>query len=275
MGPEVTGRQGGDEGDLDPAVAGVLTRLVAGQRHALGSDHIGTYLFGSAAIGGFEPGVSDVDTVVLLRSDLTAAQLASVRALHEDLVHETPEWEDRIEAVYLSTEALHASLGSEAPAARISPGEPFHQITVDPRWVLDWYQLETVGLPIVGPPVRSVVPHVSRSVYIQAVRAHLLDPAWLEPTDEAGDCCYTILTMCRGLRTMETGELVRKTEGAAWAAAHMPEHAPIIRGALMWRSQPKGSQDGELLDEETMRRLVLEVQRRIRDVEWQWEGLQP
>ena len=122
----------------DVAVNQVLTRLIGGQRAVLGESLVGVYLFGSAAIGSFEPGSSDIDTVVLLREDLAAPRLAALDILHTQIIRETPEWTDRIEAVYLSTRALETSLWGPAPAARISPGEDFHAIEVDPRWILDW-----------------------------------------------------------------------------------------------------------------------------------------
>jgi predicted nucleotidyltransferase len=51
---------------------------VDGQRQTLGVDLIGSYLFGSVVMGDFEPGTSDVDTVAIVRSDLTAGQLAAL-----------------------------------------------------------------------------------------------------------------------------------------------------------------------------------------------------
>ena len=89
-----------------PSVGGLLTRLVDGQTQALGVNLVGTYLFGSVVTGDFEPGISDVDTVAVVLSDLTATQLAALERLHRDIVEEMPQWEDRVEVVYLSSLAL-------------------------------------------------------------------------------------------------------------------------------------------------------------------------
>jgi predicted nucleotidyltransferase len=86
---------------MDPDVGELLTRLVDGQTRALGESLVGAYLFGSVATGDFEPGASDVDTVTVLRSDVGTAQLGSLEQLHLDIVEETPDWEDRVEVVYL------------------------------------------------------------------------------------------------------------------------------------------------------------------------------
>jgi hypothetical protein len=247
---------------LAPEARAVLALLVQGQRLVLGDELAGSYLFGSAATGWFEPGTSDVDTVAVLRSDPTPTQLARLGELHADIVRGLPGWDDRVEAVYLSRAALASSLRTSAPAARISPGEAFHPITVDPSWVLDWYPLRTVGLPLTGPPVREVAPSVSRPTYLAAVRRHLVDPAWLAPRDRVGDRSYAILTMCRGLRTCATGEHVSKREGAAWASSIMAAHAPLIADALAWRANPS-DEDADRLPEEWTRSLILEVRRRV------------
>jgi hypothetical protein len=253
-----------DEGveDWDPSAEKLLARLADGQETALGADLLGSYVFGSVVTGDFDPGISDVDTVVVLRSDLTATQLAALERLYHDIVDEMPEWQDRIEVVYLSARSLMACRTGSSPAARISPGEPFHAIEVDHRWLIDWYQLREVGIALRGPPAASVVPVISRSEYVEAVRQHLL--TWPDPANEVlarGDHVYAILTMCRGLRTCRTGDHVSKREAARWACEELPEHAELIRDALVWRAQ---SRDGMGIDgtatRDATRRFVKDVQ---------------
>src|SRR5712691_7513272 len=107
---------------MDPDVGELLSRLVDGQRRALGESLVGAYLFGSVATGDFEPGVSDVDTVTVLWSDL---ETESLEKLHQDIVEEVPGWDDRVEVVYLSTHALDTFRSDVSTGARVSPGEPF------------------------------------------------------------------------------------------------------------------------------------------------------
>jgi hypothetical protein len=202
--------------------------MLARQRVVLGEALVGVYLFGSAAVGSFEPQVSDVDTVVVLEQDLTDVQFASLDRLYDEIVRESPEWWDRIEAVYLSTQALHASLTGSATAARIAPGEDFHVIQITRGWILDWYQVRRVGIVLEGKPIEEVIPQVTRVEYIATLRDYLLRPDWLRSVDDARDRCYAVLTFCRGLRSLETGDYVSKKDGAVWASATMPEFAPLI-----------------------------------------------
>ena len=146
----------------DPEVERLLDRLVEDQRQALGPALTGCYLFGSVVTGDFEPGISDVDTVVVLADDPTSAELMALERLHRNIVERMPEWDDRVECVYLSSGALRNFRTARSPAARISPGEPFHAIELDPSWVLDWYPLRTVGEPLWGPPPSTLVPPIPK-----------------------------------------------------------------------------------------------------------------
>jgi predicted nucleotidyltransferase len=246
----------------DPGVGELLTRLVDGQKQALGFDLVGSYLFGSVVTGDFDPGVSDVDTVAVLRWDLTAAQVAALDRLHLDLVEEMPQWEDRVEVVYLSSRALKTFRTESSAAARVSPGEPFHVIEVDHRWLIDWYQLRAVGIALWGPPATSLIPDISRDEYVEAVRRHMLAwPDWVDGYVTQGAHAYAILTMCRGLRTWRTGEHVSKREAARWACEALPEHAQLIRDAVVWREQSReGPIDGTATRDAT-RRFVNDVTR--------------
>jgi predicted nucleotidyltransferase len=239
-----------------PEVEELLGRLTDGQQEVLGQGLLGSYVFGSVATGDFHPGISDVDTVVVLGADLTPDRHAALERLHRDLVADIPSWEDRVEVVYLSSRALLASLLTSAPAARISPGEPFHAIEVDRRWLIDWYQLREVGITLRGPSVASFVPQISHGDYVEGVRRHLL--TWrdsLEALESQGDQAYAILTVCRGLRTVRMGEHVSKRHAAHWASGELPEHADLIRDALEWRARSRGGRriDGTATRAKTVR----------------------
>jgi hypothetical protein len=250
---------------MDPGVTELLTRLLEGQTEALGDDLVGSYLFGSAVMGDYDPGISDVDTVAVLRSDPTTTQLASLARLHSRIVEETPEWEDRVEVVYLSSRALATFRTASSAAARISPGEPFHAIEVDHTWLIDWYPLREVGVALSGPPIASVVPVISREEYVGAVRRHM--SAWSDWTGALptrAEQAYVILTMCRGLRTWRTAEHISKREAARWACEVVPEYADLIRDAVVWRA---GSRTGSPIDgaatRDVTRRSVIEVLRLV------------
>jgi hypothetical protein len=226
----------------DPAAESLVSRLLDDLIRALGDNLFAVYLFGSAARGDFEAGISDVDLAAIVKRELAPSELAALDRIHRDLVAETPEWDGRVEVVYVASEGLRTFRAGTSAAARISPGEPFHAIVVDPTWLIDWYQLREVGVTLLGPPATEVVPVISKGEYVEAVRQLIL--TW--PTDELatlGNQAYAILTMCRGLRTVRTGEYVSKREAAHWASEQLPEYAELIRTALLWREERRGAMD--------------------------------
>jgi len=244
----------------------VLARLLEGLSAALGDDLVGLYLFGSVATDDDEPGISDVDTVAVLRSDPTPAQLAALERVHAGIVDEMLEWDERVEVVYLSTQALRDVRTRTSSAARISPGESFHEIEVDRRWVVDWYQLQEVGIALTGPPATTVVPAIAREEYVEAVRDLMLAwPDQVDKLDNRGSQAYAILTMCRGLHTVRTGEHVSKREGARWASLELPQHAELIQRALVWRTSGRADREQDGADTlDATRRFVEDVAMLVR-----------
>ncbi len=66
-------------------VAPLVEALLDGAREALGENFVGFYLCGSLALGGFDPETSDVDVVVVTGRDVSDAEFAALKALHESV----------------------------------------------------------------------------------------------------------------------------------------------------------------------------------------------
>ena len=250
---------------LPPEADEVLRRLASRHEALLGSDMVGLYLFGSLVARTFVYGVSDVDLVAVLAAAPTERQLDGLAGLHARFVSETPEWDERIEVVYVSREALAGFRGEPQPAARISPGEPFHAIEVDRGWILDWYPVRERGVAIFGPPPEALVPEIPLDEYIEAAREHLLRwPMTIEAMPSRGSQAYAVLTACRALRTVETGEPSSKREAASWVGERVPELRPTIDDALLWhdRSRREGDPDGRPTFDVTIA-FLREMQRRV------------
>ena len=123
----------------DPAVGATLEDLVTGIRTALGADLVAIYLYGSYVSGGFDVGVSDLDVVAVTSGEVEDLDLSGIEQLHRDIVGRHPEWDDRIEVVYVGRVTLESFRTSLGRLAVISPGVPFH--VRDERvaeWVQNW-----------------------------------------------------------------------------------------------------------------------------------------
>ncbi|HZQ49572.1 MAG TPA: aminoglycoside adenylyltransferase domain-containing protein [Candidatus Dormibacteraeota bacterium] len=225
---------------IPPEVNGIFGELVARLRALLKERLVAVYLFGSATIGAYEPGVSDIDVVAVLDGDPTDEDVSALRAMHEQLAGDAPSWNDRIEVDYLSARALAEFRGEPRPAARISPGEPFHRIQIDRRWVLDWYQVQTSGVTLFGPPPAELIPAIGQAEFVTAVRDHLREwPEWVSGESDPGRIAHAVFTFCRSLRACTLGDFVSKKEAAIWAADELPDFRAVIEDALAWRYPPE------------------------------------
>jgi len=211
--------------------------LASSIRSALDDDLVGIYLYGSCVSGGFDPGVSDIDLVAVTVPEADQLDLAGLERVHDDFVSLHPDWIDRVEVVYIGRAALRSFRTSAARLAVISPGEPFH--LRDDRiveWLQNWYLIRETGVVLFGPPAASLVPPISMAEFVAAAARYadqISRQSLVETTP--GARAYAVLTICRALRTVETGTHGSKQEGAAWTRERMPEWAWLVDAALRCR----------------------------------------
>jgi predicted nucleotidyltransferase len=221
----------------DPAVDAVLEDLVASTRTVLGADLVAMYLYGSYVSGGFDPGVSDLDLVAVSSSEVEDLDLAGIEQMHRDIIGRYPEWDDRIEVVYIGRATLEAFRTSRGRLAVISPGEPFH-VRDDPaaEWVQNWYLVRTTGIALHGPSAEAGVPHVSWPEFAAAATQYSTQLAGRSLRDASpGSVAYAVLTMSRAVMTVRTQTPASKQEGAAWTRRAFPHWAWLVDAALRCR----------------------------------------
>jgi predicted nucleotidyltransferase len=249
----------GKGGRWPPQVEELVARIRDAIREASGSALAGLYLFGSLVVGDFDGDVSDIDLIAVLTSDPSDDLVARVGRMHDALASENPVWAGRIEVVYASAAALSRWWEGIARLAVISPGEPFHVVEGGPDWVLNWYPARESAITLVGPPVETFIPAISREAFESAVRQHIRRfPSRVRDGDSLPAQAYAILTMCRGWYTLCVGDQPSKVVAAAWAQREFPEWAPLIRSALRWRKVSAGDSGAS-----EVQRFVAEIARRV------------
>ncbi len=218
---------------------GVFLRgsLVTDIHAVLGDDLVGIYLYGSSVSGGFDPGVSDLDLVAVTAPQVEAIDLTVLDRMHRDFVNRHPEWDDRIEAVYVGRAALRSCRTSPGPLAVISPGEPFH-LRDEPlvAWLQNWYLVRETGVTLHGPKPATLIPPIAWTEFVAATMRYA-DEISHQCLDEAGPArlAYAVLTMCRALRTVRTNAHGSKQEAAVWTKERMADWAWLIDAALRCR----------------------------------------
>lgn len=228
------------EHSYDPALKPVLKALAADLYQALGPDLVGLYLYGSAVSGGFDPGVSDLDLLAITRRSVETLDLPILDGVHNRVIERDASWRDRLEVAYVAEATVAGTTGRD-PVAVISPGEPFHITRPASDWLQNWYLVRETGIALIGPPAKVIIRPISKEEFLAALRAYL---RYVRGVD---DLAYAVLTACRAVCTLNTGQPCSKQEGAAWARQRKPEWAWLIDAAVAAR-QSRGSesfQDGE------------------------------
>lgn len=215
---------------------------------ALGRRLLGLYLFGSLAAGGFHEGRSDVDLLAVLTDAVDESDLERLRRLHDDFAARNPEWHERVEVGYVPRSVL-ATFESEPQGTivAISPGEPLHLRPPGWGWVLNWRSVCRQGERIAGPPPLEVGPDVTPGVFRRAIEMQLREwrdvirEDWVAYVPAARG--YAVVTHCRALHALATGEQASKEEAVAWVAERHPEWAEYVRARLAdHRADSRGAQ---------------------------------
>lgn len=215
----------------------LLETLVSDIRAVLRADLVGIYVYGSYVSGDFDPGVSDLDLVAVVAPPLEAIDLAGLGRMHRDFIGRHPAWDDRIEVVYLGQAALWSLRTSPGPLAVISPGEPFH-LRDEPAvaWLQNWYLVRETGVTLYGPDARVIIPPIAWTEFVAATVRYADEVRHRNIGHESSSAlAYTVLTMCRALRTVRAQANGSKQEAAAWTREQLPQWAWLIDIALLCR----------------------------------------
>ena len=244
--------------DLNSALA----VLVEGVQARLGDNLIGVYLQGSFAVGDADA-VSDCDFIVVIRRDLTDAEIASIDEMHA-AIHDLPyvPWRHRLEGSYVPADILRRwSLTPRDPPGAPRPDDwadpglsgspprayPFvyldhgarsvarseHDNTQVVRWCL-----REKGVVLAGPDPKRLVDPVPPAALRAEVR-ETMDRCLavdLQPIELAIWQAFWVGLFCRILHTLATGAVASKKAGSLWAMATLDtQWRGLIERALVVR----------------------------------------
>jgi Nucleotidyltransferase domain len=217
------------EAHIGATVAGYLDELVARAADVLGDELRGVCLMGSAALGDYRPGRSDLDVAIVVERPLpVAARTALVAALEHEAL---PCPARGLELVTYDGAAL-ADPSGPAYLINLNTGARMdRQTSFDPRenrrfwFVLDVAIGRALGRTLVGPPPADMFPALPDAL----VRAAVLES--LEWWWTHGGHAAAVLTACIGWRWAAGGGWASKGAAARWATERADE-PEVIRAAL-------------------------------------------
>jgi hypothetical protein len=238
----------------DTEIEALLEHLAGEIRHNTNGSLVGLYVYGSLVTGDFDKVRSDIDLLAVVDRAIDGATFGRLDRMHARLIQEYSAWEDRIEVAYVPAPALRDFRTETGQIAVISPGEPFHLKLAGKDWLLNWYVVRGVGVTLYGPPPETLIPDISQTEFVEAVRAQAgAWKEWVYRMRTPGAQSYTVLTLCRALYTHELGGQASKKQAALWAAERLPEWESLIQRSVAWMSE--GSRD-ESDDEEGLAETV-------------------
>ena len=245
-----------------PAVNAVLAELLAGARSVLGDQFIGLYLYGSLSAGDFDLRRSDVDFLIVTRADLDAETLRELEAMHARITASGLEFARRMEGLYIPLACLPRYEPERAAHPTLCCGGAFYPAAqADSDWVIQRHILREQGVVVAGPPIRPLIEPVLPDDLRSAVRGFvrgwwapmLANPHRLRDREYQA---YAVLTFCRVLYTLRSGEIASKPVSARWAMGALPPRwRGTIERALAW---PDGEQGDEFEVVMEMLRVVVE-----------------
>jgi predicted nucleotidyltransferase len=212
----------------DPELNRILADLLAGIRPILADNFLGAYLQGSFAHGGWDQD-SDVDFIVVIDHPLSGADLSRLQPAHARLQERDIYWAHHLEGSYFPRDILGDLSLTDTPLDYLDNGSlTFERSTHDNSLVVRRV-LRRYGVVLAGPPPETWIPPIPDAALRAEVRGVMFDwggeilsgtydinNGWAQP--------FAVLSYCRMLHTLATGDVHSKPAGAAWAKANLAPH---------------------------------------------------
>ncbi len=218
----------------------LLQNLLVNVQMILGDQFIGMYLYGSLASGDFNSETSDIDFLVVMDDELSDESIDALENMHASLAVSGLKWAAKLEGAYIPKHAIRRYDPHDIARPCVNEGD-FYLGYQGSDWIIQRHILRKQGVVIAGPDPKTLIDAVTMEEIRQAVEVILYkwwapmldDPARLQASDYQ---VYAILSMCRVLHTLHTGELSSKPVAARWAVDSLDQHwAESIEQAISWR----------------------------------------
>ena len=201
------------------------------------------YVVGSTALGAWQPGHSDIDTVIMTSREISADDLAALREVHAAMPASP-----KFDGVYLSPSAGWPDDRPVTPFVvngEFTTGRPCGELTP----VL-WLTLQRYGIPVRGPAVDELGVRVD----LAALRAYNLDnlrsywqaqveqirlyAASADPAGEmdASSVTWMALGPARLHYTLAKTDIISKSASAEYIKPLFPSYGSLLDRAVRWRA---------------------------------------
>jgi hypothetical protein len=196
------------------------------------------YLHGSAALGGWVPGRSDVDMLFVIGDGIDGVAVERMSQALREAAGQCPGRELECSVVTVAQAGqpappwpfvLHVAAGPGQPGRVVRPGG---QSPGDPDLLMHYAVCRAAGWPAFGPPAAELIGAVPRRTILDYLAGEL---GWgVEHAPEA----YAVLNACRALIYLTGQQIVSKIAGGEAVLRRGAGPAEVIQRAL---DQQRGS----------------------------------
>jgi Aminoglycoside adenylyltransferase, C-terminal domain/Nucleotidyltransferase domain len=233
----------------------VLQEFVNAIRAILRDQLVGLYLYGSLALGSFDPLTSDIDFIVLTQGEIPDDRFSALREMHARFDQNASTWSKKIEAAYVPLAALNSCPSTAAVYPQIEKGTALVRMPLEAGWAFQRTILREHGIAVAGPAPTSLVDPVEPVEMRQAAAAIIRawqdqaehDPSWIEWARITSSQAFLVLTLCRIRFSLETGAVTSKAAAARWVQkAHGRRWGRLIERALAGVQDENAGSDNDL-----------------------------
>jgi hypothetical protein len=252
------------------AERGLTTYLTLADRLVPGRV-VGLYLVGSAALGGFRPGRSDIDFVAVVDGQLDARELRRLRYLHIVAGRGWSPTANTCNGVYVRRDDLPKPVSQIVPVASHA-GRHFNVASGFDVNPVIWKELADHGVPIRGPAPESLglqpEPDLLREWCLRNLSSYWRSwaQAVLEGRPHSGRLrprwatAWATLGPPRLHCTIATGEVITKEAAGEYALDVFDARwHPLIRAGLAYRRGGRGQGDSRPASRRELSAFVFEV----------------
>lgn len=221
--------------DTDPKIKILLDNLTEKTEKLFGNNFIGLYVHGSIAMGCFNPWVSDVDFLIVVRAKMSVQEKRDLVKILLETDHDIPRGiemsvvllEHTKNPVFPTPFEFH--FGKELAEKYRRNEIDLAQEKTDPDLAAHFMITKRRGIVWRGLPIDEVFSEIPKEFYIKSL---LFDFDDLDK-NIISNPVYGILNACCTIAYLKDNLVLSKKEGGVWALKNFEElYIPVVRQAL-------------------------------------------
>lgn len=203
----------------------LIDNIVEKYKSILNDNLVGIYLHGSYVMGGFNPNISDIDFLVVLKKDIENI----VKRKLINVLLESDKYSPA-KGLEMSIMKVSDTLNPSKPTPFILHYSNYHKLKYinesdyicsgedDPDLLAHLSIIRSTGKCVQGKPINEIFGFVPIQYYLDAMMYDLNDAR--NGIDELHE--YYVLNLCRSLYYLKEGTISSKAGGGKWAIDNLP-----------------------------------------------------